>query len=242
MKGYSITMAISIAIDGPAGAGKSTIARAVAEKLGFLYLDTGAMYRTCGLKALRGGADPERTEDLIRLIADTRVEVAFREEGQVMLLDGEDVTDQIRSPEISRWASDISRVEEIRRMMVEAQRAIADEQNVVMDGRDIGTYVLPNADLKIFLTASLDERARRRHLELNETMLPKAELENVREDIAVRDRQDMTREFAPLRQAEDAILIDTSNLSIEDVIARVLAEIDKLSAKRTEGEVCNEEE
>lgn len=235
-------MAISIAIDGPAGAGKSTIARAIAKELGFLYLDTGAMYRTCGLKAARTGADPNQTEDLIRLIADTHVEVAFREGRQVMLLDGEDVTDLIRSPEISRWASDISRIEEVRRMMVDAQREIAGAQNVVMDGRDIGTHVLPNADLKIFLTASLDERARRRHLELNETVMPKAELDHVREDIAVRDRQDMTREHAPLRQADDAILIDSSSLSIEDVIARVLTEINKLPVDRPERETCHEEE
>lgn len=127
-------------------------------------------------------------------------------------------------------------------MMVDAQREIAGAQNVVMDGRDIGTHVLPNADLKIFLTASLDERARRRHLELNETVMPKAELDHVREDIAVRDRQDMTREHAPLRQADDAILIDSSSLSIEDVIARVLTEINKLPVDRPEREACHEEE
>ena len=223
-------MPISIAIDGPAGAGKSTIARAVSKELGFLYLDTGAMYRSCGLKAARQAMTPDQTEELAALIAETLVQVAFQDGRQVMLLDGEDVTDSIRTPEISRWASDISKIPQVRELMVAAQRCIASNNNVVMDGRDIGTYVLPNADLKIYLTASLNERAKRRHLEIADCTSGKPKLGEVKLDIACRDEQDMNREHAPLKQAEDAILIDTSQMNVDEVIQAVLHEINNMTA------------
>ena len=221
-------MPISIAIDGPAGAGKSTIAKAVAKTLHFLYLDTGAMYRTCGLQALRHGLKPDDEDALVELIRNCTIEVAFVDGEQAMLLNGENVNSQIRTPAVSRWASDISRIAEVREMMVSLQRDIATKQNVVMDGRDIGTYVLPQADLKIYLTACLEERAKRRYLEL-QTKENGMDLEAVKEDIRFRDEQDSTRAHAPLKRAPDAILLDTSGLSIEEVIERVLAEVRTLT-------------
>lgn len=220
-------MSFTIAIDGPAGAGKSTIAKAVARELGFCYLDTGAMYRTCGLKADREGLHPEDEEQIVKLIAQADIEVTFEGEEQHMILDGEDVTSLIRTPAMSRWASNISKIREIRNLMVEKQREIAKTSNIVMDGRDIGTFVLPQATLKIFLTASPDERARRRFEELAQKSSDHPTLEAVKEDLMFRDQQDSQRDYAPLKQAEDAILLDTSGLSIQEVTAAVLTYVEE---------------
>lgn len=212
---------MQIAIDGPSGAGKSTIAKAVAKRLGFLYIDTGAMYRACGLKAQRLGLIATDWCSIEAMLEDTQVDLQYIDGSQHVLLDGEDVSGLIRTPEISRWASDISAVPACRLKMVERQRVIAAEQNVVMDGRDITSYVLPNAELKIFLTADLDVRAHRRFDDAAASNRDQG-IEEIKQDLAFRDKQDSEREFAPLVQTEDAIAIDSSEMEIEDVISCVM--------------------
>ena len=206
-----------IAVDGPAGAGKSTVSKIVAAKLGYTYIDTGAMYRAVGLKVLiRGGNFDEN------FIVDTArdIDIKLDASGKVFL-DGDDITQKIRTPEIGKAASDVAKIGFVRKKLTELQREMAAQGSVVMDGRDIGTQVLPNADLKIFLTASVDERARRRCDELK-AKGHAAEFDTIRDEIILRDKQDSQREIAPLAQAEDAILLDTTDLSIDEVVAKIL--------------------
>ena len=206
-----------IAVDGPAGAGKSTVSKIVAKKLSYTYIDTGAMYRAVGLKVLiRGGNFDEN------FIVDTArdIDIKLDASGKVFL-DGDDITQKIRTPEIGKAASDVAKIGFVRKKLTELQRDMAAQGSVVMDGRDIGTQVLPNADLKIFLTASVDERARRRFDELK-AKGHAAEFDTIREEIILRDKQDSQREIAPLKQAEDAILLDTTDLSIDEVVAKIL--------------------
>lgn len=215
----------AIAIDGPAGAGKSTVARLLASRLGFLYLDTGAMYRAAGLKALRLGIRPGDAEAVPSMIASTDITIEFRNGSQHVLLDGEDVTGCIRTPEVSVAASDISAIPAVRLRMVELQRSIAADHDVVMDGRDIGTYVLPDARCKIYLSASIEERTNRRLLEMIARGNPAPDPEAVRRDIEYRDYNDSHRSLAPLAKADDAIEIDTTGLGIEQVIEAVLVRL-----------------
>ena len=210
----------SIAIDGPAGAGKSTIARALAESLDIMYLDTGAMYRAFGLYAVRNGIDMDDARALAAAVDVADIEVRFRNGAQHVYLNGEDVSRAIREPEISSAASRVSAVPEVRVRMVALQRRIAEGRSVVMDGRDIGTKVLPNATLKIYLTASVEVRARRRFLELEQKGMPEP-YEKVLADMIERDYNDTHREASPLCQAEDARLVDTSGLDLEQSVALI---------------------
>lgn len=207
-------MSIKIAIDGPAGAGKSSISKEVAKRLGLVYVDTGAMYRACGVYALENGieiTDEEITPHLDKI----NIDISYEEDGQHIFLNGVDVSKRIREPDATIASSKIAVIPSVRLKLVELQRKIANEKSVIMDGRDIGTYVLPDADLKIFLTASVAERAKRRYLEMKQKGM-QCEISKVIEDIEFRDKNDSEREFAPLRQAEDAILVDTSELSYEE--------------------------
>ena len=201
-----------IAVDGPAGAGKSTVSKIVAAKLGYTYIDTGAMYRAVALKSSRS------CEDLVDIIENTEIELDDRAR---VFLDGVEVTKEIRTPEISKLASDVSKFPFVRKKLTELQRKMATRGAVIMDGRDIGTQVLPNADLKIFLTASIDERARRRFEEL-QAKGQEVNFDAIKKEIALRDKQDSEREIAPLKQAEDAILIDSTNLTIDEVAGKIL--------------------
>ena len=212
----------AIAIDGPSGAGKSTIAKRLAEELGFLYVDTGAIYRTVGLYIRRQGADPQDAEQVTALLNQIDIDLTYGEDGlQHMFLNGEDVTTAIREHIISDYASKVSAIAQVRAFLLDMQRASAEKYDVIMDGRDIGTLVLPNADLKIYLTASAESRAMRRCLELQERG-QQAEYEGVLRDIRDRDYRDMNRETAPLRQAEDAVLVDTTEMDLEQSFAKVL--------------------
>ena len=209
-----------IAIDGPAGAGKSTVAKIVAEKLGYTYIDTGAMYRGVAWKTLRDDKDAP-DEAILRAVHDIDVRLACTESGTRVTVDGTDVTGEIRTPEVTHIVSRVAALGPVREKMVELQRAMAADGAVVMDGRDIGTNVLPNADVKIFLTASVEERARRRYDE----MVAKGYAVNfdaLKDEIASRDKQDSERAISPLRQAEDAVLLDSTALTIDEVVARIL--------------------
>lgn len=212
---------IAIAIDGPAGAGKSTIAKAISKKIGIVYLDTGAMYRTVALKAIRSDVDTKDESALENIVRDIDIKIEYKDGSQHVLLEGEDVSGLIRTHEISMGASNVATIVPVRLKMVELQQRIAEETSVVMDGRDIGTYVLPNADLKIFLTASADERAKRRFLEMQEKGDNSATLEEIKSDIIRRDENDSKREFAPLKKADDAIEIDSTQYSIDEVLAEI---------------------
>ena len=206
-----------IAIDGPAGAGKSTVSKIVAAKLNYTYIDTGAMYRAVGWKFLQTGKNFD--ENILQeIISDIDIQL---DNSARVFVDKVEVTKEIRTPEVSKLASDVSKFGFVRKKLTDLQRKMAEQGKVIMDGRDIGTQVLPNADLKIFLTASLEERARRRFEELKakgETV----ELEKIKQEIFLRDKQDSEREIAPLKQADDAILLDTTNLSIEEVAEKIL--------------------
>lgn len=202
-----------IAVDGPAGAGKSTVSKIVAARLGYTYIDTGAMYRAVALKVLQSG---EPLSERLVSNVDIRLDEAAR-----VFLDGREVTKEIRTPEIGLGASDVAKVAYVRKKLTQLQRDMAAHGKVIMDGRDIGTQVLPNADLKIFLTASVDERARRRCDELK-AKGHAADFDTIRDEIILRDEQDSQREIAPLAKAEDAILLDTTHLSIDEVVAKIL--------------------
>lgn len=218
--GNSGTTKYSIAIDGPAGAGKSTIARMLAQRLNILYVDTGAMYRAIALKIIEMDGNPENKSDVVPFLADTDVKILYNKGTQIVYLDGKDVTDRIRTQQISKAASAIAVIPEVRYKLVELQRKIANECSLVMDGRDIGTHVLPNADRKIFLTASVEERARRRWSELKQNG-SEQDYSLILQDIIDRDNNDCNRSISPLRKAEDAVLVDTTGKSIEDVIEEI---------------------
>ena len=206
----------SIAIDGPGGAGKSSLAKAVAKKLSILHVDTGAIYRTIGYAAFARGLNAKDESQIAPLLKTIHIDMAFDEAGrQKMLLDGKDVSREIRLPEISMYASNVSALPCVRAYLLEMQRDIARKRSVIMDGRDIGTVVLPDADLKIYLTASAEERARRRCLELSERGTPEP-YEAVLREINERDEQDMHRAIAPLREAADAVCLDTSALNFDE--------------------------
>ncbi|NSW90445.1 MAG: (d)CMP kinase [Firmicutes bacterium] len=213
---------INVAIDGPAGAGKSTIAKIIAEILGIVYLDTGAMYRTVAVKAIREGIDTKDRDKLSELVKNIDMEMIFEGNEQHMILDKEDVSKLIRSPEISVEASNVAVIPEVRLKMTELQREFASRNSVVMEGRDIGTYVLPDAKVKIFLTASIEERAKRKYSQLIAKGITHISLEEIRKEIEYRDRNDSSREFAPLMKAKDAIEIDTTNLTIGQVADKIL--------------------
>ena len=207
---------INVAIDGPSGAGKSTIARAAAKDLGLLYVDTGAIYRSIGYYLLLHGVDPKDKERVVPLLPGIRIALRYEDDGlQHMLLNGQDVTAEIRFPEVSAYASDVSAHAEVRSYLLEMQRDLARRHSVIMDGRDIGTVVLPNATVKIFLTASAEARAERRRKELEEKGQP-ADFATVLADIRQRDYQDTHRAIAPLKQADDAILVDTSDIGLQE--------------------------
>lgn len=207
-------MAINIAIDGPAGAGKSSVAKLVSKKLGFIYVDTGALYRTVGLYSIRNGVDTKNAPAVEQTLKDIEVKLDFIDGAQHVFLNGEDVSDAIRTPEASMGASDVSAIPAVRSFLFDLQRDIAKNNNCIMDGRDIGTVVLPEAQVKIFLTASPEARAQRRYKELVEKG-ENVTLEAVLEDINRRDLQDSTRSAAPLKQADDAILVDNSGCNLE---------------------------
>lgn len=207
-------MAINIAIDGPAGAGKSSTAKLIAKKLGYIYVDTGALYRTVGLYSIRKGIDTKDAERVIATLPDVKVEIRFVDGAQHVFLNGEDVSDAIRTPEASMGASNVSAIPKVREFLFDLQRNIAAENNCIMDGRDIGTVVLPNADVKIFLTASVEERANRRYKEMLEKG-EAADYNDILEDIKKRDYQDSHREIAPLKQADDAIFVDNGGYNLE---------------------------
>lgn len=213
---------IQIAIDGPSGAGKSTMAKMISRELGILYLDTGAMYRAIALKALRSGIDFEDGEKLSEMVQDIDIRITYKDGQQLVFLDGEDVSTQIRMPEVTVGASKVAVVPGVRVKMVELQREIAKGNSVVMDGRDIGTNVLPNADVKIFLTASVEDRARRRYEELKEKGILKQTFEEVKRDMEYRDINDSSRSFCPLRKAEDAILLDTTGYPLEKTVQTIM--------------------
>lgn len=223
---------INIAIDGPAGAGKSTVARAVAKKLGILYLDTGAMYRAMALKAMREGIDPNDKEQVLPLLECTEIYAKNIGGTQHTYLDGEDVSGLIRTPEITRGASDISAIPDVRIKLAQIQRNIAHTSDVVMDGREIGSYVIPECENKFYVTASVDERARRRLLELKEKGRDNGmTVEDMAKDIAERDYNDSHRAFAPLLRLPEAILIDTTDLTIDEAVNAVLKNLKNIGAE-----------
>ena len=211
-----------IAIDGPAGAGKSTIAKLIAKQLNLVYIDTGAMYRAVGLKAKRNNIACSEQEKIEEMLKNTEVELKNEHGATAVYLDGENVSEEIRLPEISRMASDISAVPVVRYAMVEMQRAMAKKTDTILDGRDIGTFVLPNADVKIFLTASVDERAARRYKELI-ARGENVKKEEVRSDIEKRDYNDSHRALAPLKKADDATEVDTTGMTIDEVCEKIIS-------------------
>lgn len=220
-------MSIAIAIDGPAGAGKSSLSKEVAKELSFIYVDTGALYRTIGLAASRKGLKKEDKAEIISMINDIDVKLSFNDEGtQIVLLNGEDVSSYIRTPEASMFASAVSAIPEVRAFLLDLQRNMAKSDNVIMDGRDIGTVVLPDAKIKIFLTASPEKRAMRRHKENIEKGIDST-YEEVLKDVNQRDYQDSHREIAPLKPAEDSVLVDTSDYDFEgskELLLKVIKE------------------
>ena len=218
----------SIAIDGPSGAGKSTLARALAREMGYLYVDTGAIYRTVGLAVQRRGLDPKDPQAVEQVLGQVDITMGYGEDGQQrMYLDGEDVSQAIRQHVISRYASQVAALAPVRAFLLNKQRHLAENHNVIMDGRDIGTVVLPKADVKIFLTASPEVRAQRRLLEMQEKGDKKATYEKVLADIRQRDDRDMHRAVAPLKCAPDAVKVDTSDLTLEESASALLAVIEK---------------
>ena len=214
-------MSFNIAIDGPAGAGKSTIARSAARKLGFLYVDTGAMFRAIALYLLRNEVNIQDTGSLLKSLEEINIRIVYSDGEQQIILNDENVTAYLRDEKVGNMASLSSAHPEVRAKLLQLQRNLANENDVIMDGRDIGTVVLPNADVKIYLTASVEERAKRRYLELIEKG-QEADLERIKEDIRTRDYQDMNRSTAPLRQAEDAVVIDSSTMTIDEVMEKII--------------------
>ena len=214
-------MSFNIAIDGPAGAGKSTIARSAARNLGFLYVDTGAMFRAIALYLLRNEVDIQNTESLLKALDEISIRIVYSDGEQQIILNDENVTAYLRDEKVGNMASLSSAHPKVREKLLQLQRDLAKENDVIMDGRDIGTVVLPNADVKIYLTASVEERAKRRYLELINKGQD-ADLEKIKEDIRTRDYQDMNRTTAPLRQADDAVVIDSSSMTITEVMDKII--------------------
>ena len=219
-------MSMNIAIDGPAGAGKSTIAKMAAKKLDFIYVDTGAMYRAMALYFLRREIDAKVEKKIAEACEHINVTIAYQEGEQQVLLNGENVNAFIRTEEVSMMTSNTSKYPAVREKLLYLQRELAAANNVIMDGRDIGTCVLPDAELKIYLTASASERAKRRYLEQKERGV-ESDLAQIERDIIARDEQDMNREIAPLKQAEDAIYLDTSDMTIEEVVTKIVSLVQK---------------
>lgn len=212
---------INVAVDGPAGAGKSTVSRAAAKEMGYIYVDTGALYRAVGVNTLRNGIDTKDRQAVAESLSDISVDLAFENGEQKVLLNGEDVSSEIRTPDASMAASDVSAVPKVRDFLFDLQRNIASKNNCIMDGRDIGTVVLPNAKVKVFLTASPEERAMRRFRELSEKG-SSVKYEEVLEDLIKRDYNDSHREIAPLKQAEDGILLDTTGMTLEQSVENLI--------------------
>lgn len=210
-------MGYNVAVDGPAGAGKSTIAKLVAKKKGYIYVDTGAMYRAMAIHFLGKGIDPENMKAVAEACVDANVTIDYEDGVQQVYLNGENVTDKLRTEEVGNMASKTSQIPAVREKLLELQRGLAREKDVIMDGRDIGTCILPDADVKIYLTASVETRATRRFEELREKGVP-CDYEEIAKDIKERDARDMNRETAPLRKAEDAHLVDSSEMTIEEVV------------------------
>ena len=215
-------MGYNVAIDGPAGAGKSTIAKLVAKEKGYIYVDTGAMYRGLAIHFLDKGIQPQETEKVIEACKDAEVTIAYEDAVQHVYLNGKDISSRLRNEEVGNMASVTSAIPEVRKKLLELQQNLAKTQNVIMDGRDIGTCVLPHADVKVYLTASVETRAKRRYQELQEKGKD-CNLEEIAHDIEERDRRDMTREIAPLKQAEDAVLVDSSDMTIDEVVTEIVA-------------------
>ena len=224
---------LRIAIDGPAAAGKSTVAKRLAKDLSYIYVDTGAMYRALTLHCLRNNLSLTDEEAVYNLLLNSKIELKQTNDTQRVLLNGEDVTEAIRSNDVSRKVSIVAKLGAIRKEMLARQREMASNGNVIMDGRDIGTNVLPDAEVKFYLIASVDERAKRRYEENIKKGIPTT-LEQLKKEIAERDRRDMEREHAPLKRAEDAIAIDTTSLSIEEVVSQMLKHVNKVRNFREE--------
>ena len=214
-------MGYNVAIDGPAGAGKSTIAKLVAKEKGYIYVDTGAMYRGLAIHFLDKGIQPQETEKVIEACKDAEVTIAYEDAVQHVYLNGKDISSRLINEEVGNMASVTSAIPEVRKKLLELQQFLAKTQNVIMDGRDIGTCVLPHADVKVYLTASVETRAKRRYQELREKG-EDCNLEEIAHDIEERDRRDMTREIAPLKQAEDAVLVDSSDMTIAEVVKTIV--------------------
>lgn len=214
-------MGYNVAIDGPAGAGKSTIAKLVAKEKGYIYVDTGAMYRGLAIHFLDKGIQPQETEKVIEACKDAEVTIAYEDAVQHVYLNGKDISSRLRNEEVGNMASVTSAIPEVRKKLLELQQNLAKTQNVIMDGRDIGTCVLPHADVKVYLTASVETRAKRRYQELQEKG-EDCNLKEIAHDIEERDRRDMTREIAPLKQAEDAVLVDSSDMTIAEVVKTIV--------------------
>ena len=228
-------MIYTLAIDGPAGAGKSTIARRVAKELSFIYVDTGAMYRAMALYLLRKEVNKDDTEQIGNICQDAEISIEYQNGEQIVLLNDENVNSYLRTEEVGNMASVSSAVPRVREKLLSLQRKLARDMSVVMDGRDIGTTILPDADVKIYLTASSLTRAKRRYLELQEKGTI-CNLDEIQKDIEERDQRDMNREISPLRQAEDAVLVDSSDLTIQQVVDRIL----QIFRSKTAGEKSHE--
>ncbi len=213
-------MSFQIAIDGPSATGKSTLAKALAKELSFIYIDTGAMYRAVGLYNIRKNIDLNNEADVVNTLKDISIDIKYIDKEQRIFLNGEDVSNQIREEKVGTAASIVSTYKKVREVLVDLQRSLANVQNVIMDGRDIGTVVLPNASLKIFLTASSEERTKRRYLELKEKGKD-VSIEDVAKELKERDERDTKRANSPLTKAEDAILVDTTNMNIEKTIKHI---------------------
>lgn len=214
-------MGYNVAIDGPAGAGKSTIAKLVAKEKGYVYVDTGAMYRGLAIHFLENGIEVEEKEKIAEACKDADVTIRYEDGQQQVYLNGKNITAKLREEAVGNMASKSSAIPEVRAKLLELQRELARKEDVIMDGRDIGTCVLPDADVKVFLTASVETRAKRRYDELVEKGVA-CDLEEIARDIAERDERDSTREIAPLKQAEDAVLVDSSHMTIEEVVAAIV--------------------
>lgn len=221
---------ISIAIDGPATAGKSTVAKVVAKKLSYVYIDTGAMYRTITYATLEQKVDIENEEQLMEVVKNVKIEFQQGENTQLVFLNGQDVSEVIRTPEVTNRVSIVAKHRLVREEMVRRQQELAEKGGVVMDGRDIGTHVLPDAEVKIFMLASVEERAERRHLE-NMNKGFDSNLEQLKEEIAQRDKLDSEREVSPLKKADDALELDTTSLSIEEVVQKIMSIVSGVFAK-----------